>query len=68
MHASTNAQDVLSCSFLSDIDECVDTYHGCHHSCQNTNGSYVCTCYDGFILAEDGRSCEGTYAAKYKIQ
>ena len=48
-----------TCLFLLDINECDDTYHGCHHNCQNTIGSYNCTCYDGFILAEDERSCEG---------
>ena len=45
-----------------DIDECDDTYHGCHHTCLNTNGSYVCSCYNGFILSEDERSCEGNYS------
>ena len=44
---------------FSDVNECDNTYHGCHHDCVNTNGSYVCICYDGFILTEDGRSCEG---------
>ena len=42
-----------------DIDECTNTYHGCHHQCQNIPGSYVCTCNEGFVLAEVERSCEG---------
>jgi len=42
-----------------DIDECASTYDGCHHTCRNTPGSYVCTCYEGFELAADGRTCEG---------
>ena len=43
-----------------DIDECSKGSHVCHVNagCTNTNGSYNCTCKDGFI--GDGRSCSGT--------
>ena len=42
-----------------DIDECTNTYHDCHHHCINMPGSYMCSCNEGFELAEDERSCEG---------
>ncbi|XP_027041646.1 uromodulin-like isoform X1 [Pocillopora damicornis] len=40
-----------------DIDECQKNTHDCHlnATCQNTNGSFVCTCSFGFN--GDGRNC-----------
>ena len=42
-----------------DIDECQKNTHDCHlnATCQNTNGSFVCTCLFGFN--GDGRNCIG---------
>jgi hypothetical protein len=46
--------------FVSDINEC-QRYPGrlCGHKCENTPGSYHCSCSVGFRLSVDGRSCEG---------
>ena len=43
-----------------DIDECQKNTHDCHlnATCQNTNGSFVCTCLFGFN--GDGRNCTGS--------
>uniref|UniRef100_A0A3B4BJE7 EGF-like domain-containing protein n=1 Tax=Periophthalmus magnuspinnatus TaxID=409849 RepID=A0A3B4BJE7_9GOBI len=45
--------------FCSDINECRH-YPGtlCAHKCENTDGSYRCSCTSGFKLASDARSCE----------
>ena len=32
---------------------------GCQHRCSNTNGSYLCSCNDGYALAGDHRTCLG---------
>uniref|UniRef100_A0A1X7T8K6 EGF-like calcium-binding domain-containing protein n=1 Tax=Amphimedon queenslandica TaxID=400682 RepID=A0A1X7T8K6_AMPQE len=32
-----------------DIDECVTGTHSCQQRCINTEGSYNCSCYDGFM-------------------
>ena len=48
----------LNCSFL-DIDECSINNGGCDEMCTNTNGSYVCSCNDGYILNDDGLTCDG---------
>ena len=32
---------------------------GCEHTCYNTEGSYTCSCNDGYILGTDNRMCEG---------
>lgn len=29
----------------------------CTQICENTDNSYVCSCYDGYILLEDKRTC-----------
>ena len=43
---------------LKDIDECKEN-HTCDQICINTNGSYYCSCYGGFVLQHDNRNCEG---------
>uniref|UniRef100_A0A3Q1JSX5 Signal peptide, CUB and EGF-like domain-containing protein 2 n=1 Tax=Anabas testudineus TaxID=64144 RepID=A0A3Q1JSX5_ANATE len=41
-----------------DMDECDDDYNGgCVHECINIPGNYRCTCYDGFMLDDDGHNC-----------
>lgn len=42
-----------------DVDECQMHNGGCHHSCMNTPGSYICECRPGFRLHADGRTCLG---------
>uniref|UniRef100_A0A8C8SYT5 Signal peptide, CUB domain and EGF like domain containing 2 n=1 Tax=Pelusios castaneus TaxID=367368 RepID=A0A8C8SYT5_9SAUR len=40
------------------IDECDNDFNGgCVHECFNIPGNYRCTCYDGFMLADDGHNC-----------
>lgn len=40
------------------MDECIEEGgHGCDQVCLNTQGSYTCSCYPGYRLAADGRSC-----------
>ena len=42
-----------------DINECGQNNGGCEHICNNTDGSFFCTCGDGYILNDDGRQCDG---------
>ena len=47
--------------FLLEIDECTTNYHRCNvnAACQNTVGSYKCTCKAGY--SGNGGKCVGKY-------
>ena len=49
----------LTVVFLTDIDECVGPGHGCQKICNNTVGSYYCSCGTGYVLNTDGLTCDG---------
>ena len=53
--SSTNMHDFVSL----ELDECELETHNCHAkaSCSNTDGSYTCTCDDGYT--GDGFTCTG---------
>lgn len=44
--------------FSSDVDEC-QPLAGCAQRCHNTDGSYTCSCNDGYTLNSDERNCDG---------
>lgn len=41
----------------SDFDEC-SVYGTCSQSCTNTEGSYTCSCVEGYLSQPDNRSCK----------
>ena len=38
-------------------DECTAGTHGCQQQCQNTAGSYTCSCGTGYTLDSNGHTC-----------
>ena len=44
-------------AFLLDINECEKS--ACSQDCINTEGSYICSCRNGYFLKYDRRTCEG---------
>ncbi|KAI6647886.1 Fibrillin-2-like [Oopsacas minuta] len=40
-----------------DVDEC-DEETNCEHACENTEGSYYCTCNEGYTVSPNGYDCE----------
>ena len=42
-----------------DVDECMTNNGGCSDTCDNTDGSFVCSCDEGYMLAADNLDCEG---------
>ena len=45
--------------FTADVNECASKNGACDHTCNDTDGSYYCTCHDGFSLDSDNRGCSG---------
>ena len=41
----------------TDINECELGY--CNHYCNNSVGSFTCSCQEGFALEDDDRTCVG---------
>ena len=44
---------------LADINECSKDNGGCSHVCNNTDGSFCCSCRNGYELHSNGKSCIG---------
>ncbi|XP_064650096.1 signal peptide, CUB and EGF-like domain-containing protein 1 [Lineus longissimus] len=42
----------------TDLNECTSDRHGCMQKCENTIGSYRCSCYEGFNLDYDRKKCK----------
>ena len=42
---------------ITDIDECSEKTSGCEQSCKNTDGSFTCSCLEGYSLNDDNRTC-----------
>ena len=40
-----------------DVNECLDNTT-CAHGCENTDGSYNCTCRTGYELSSDNKNCQ----------
>lgn len=57
----------MNCYFFADIEECEDQTHNCdiNAHCDNTDGSFSCTCFQGY--SGDGVICSGMidYATLY---
>ena len=53
----SNCKTCCHCSTCSDINECVADTDGCSQICNNTVGSFECSCRTGFTLLDDGRTC-----------
>ena len=43
---------------MSDINECAEIPGACTQDCENTQGSYICKCRDGYRKAPDGKTCK----------
>ena len=46
-------------SIIVDINECATNDGGCAQVCTNSDASFMCSCNSGFMLSDDGFSCNG---------
>ena len=53
---------------FADTDECLTDKGGCDHVCDNTDGSYSCSCYSGYTLNNDQHTCRGQCEKQYSMQ
>ena len=51
----------------ADINECEENIAGCNQYCNNTEGSFFCSCFEGFILRNDSLTCVGMYIYKSSL-
>ena len=56
---SSNYWLMFTTDLCSDIDECLTDNGGCTQTCDNTEGSYQCSCWNGYELTSDGHTCTG---------
>ena len=45
-----------------DVDECAA--NPCDQNCTNNEGSFVCSCNNGYVLDDDQRTCNGKCITK----
>ena len=50
---------MLLLAAVVDVDECSENNGHCQKTCDNTLGSYRCSCDEGMVLANDKHTCEG---------
>ena len=61
VHDSCNWQHTHALVFLCvDVDECAGGTSNCSQLCNNTLGSYECSCNIGYMLDSNGFTCSGT--------
>ena len=63
MHEIKFHFNIYLCLNLVDIDECLSS--PCNHTCTNTPGSFKCSCNDGYVLDDDGSTCNGELIDTY---
>ena len=50
---------LVICLNYLDVDECESDNGGCGQMCVNSQGSYQCSCEDGYHLANNNHFCLG---------
>lgn len=48
------------CNVDTDVNQCMDKNGGCEQLCVDLPGAYRCSCFDGYLLAENNFNCTGT--------
>ena len=54
-----NAVDDVAGDVVEVTGLCDENKSGCEHICDDSSGSVSCLCYRGYVLADDGITCNG---------
>ena len=52
----------------TDIDECQLDSDGCNQTCTNSDGSFQCSCVNGYTLLADNLGCDGNYQVNNALE
>ena len=52
--------------YPSDVDECTAGTDNCTQNCDNTDGSYTCSCDGGYTTTDNGMTCDGIFSPHFK--
>ena len=55
----SNVTHFTGLNYSADMDECQASNGGCAQICNNTDGSFVCSCMTGYTLAANSLGCDG---------
>ena len=59
LYIAINLNNIIV-NIIADIDECGLNSTLCDQVCTNTDGSYMCTCIEGYQLIEGTNHCQGS--------
>lgn len=48
-------------TWFAELDACALGDHGCEHSCVSSGDSFVCQCFEGYLLRADGKTCRSKF-------
>ena len=54
---TSDYQRVTLCC-AADIDECAEKTSGCEQKCTDNDGSFTCSCNEGYTLKDDNITCK----------
>ena len=49
------------------MDECSADTDNCTQNCENTDGSFTCSCNDGYTTTDNGITCDGIIIPIFEI-
>ena len=52
---------------FSDVDECITDSVNCAQNCDNTVGSFACSCDEGYTTTDNGLTCDGIFSPHFEM-
>uniref|UniRef100_A0A6B2L1U9 EGF-like domain-containing protein n=1 Tax=Arcella intermedia TaxID=1963864 RepID=A0A6B2L1U9_9EUKA len=65
-YCNSTTQELNNDNICQEIDPCTEGTHNCQQLCENTKGgSYRCSCFSGYYLMSDLKSCSSEFAYEH---